>query len=152
MAVALLMTAPRSQARETPLQHARHVIAFFDRHRAAAATPPGQHALWNAIHVLSTAVRSLQSASIYPPHHRLWTCIHSHEASSWSAVNPNGHYGGLQMTWGWLGYLNGNPAALTQAQQEWAAERAWAASGYSYAFLVSQWYAYDAAGVCGTTG
>ncbi len=94
----------------------------------------------------------VQRHALYPPHHKLWLCIHRGEAGSWQSVNPNGHYGGLQMTWGWLGYIRGSAAGYSQAAQEWAAERAWAAYGYSYSFLVGQWYAYDNADGCGTTG
>lgn len=152
MSISLFLVQP-ALAKQTPAEHAQHVIAFFDHHRRAAQTPTGQRVLWRAIHELALTVRSLQAArSTFPPHHALWSCIHRYESSSWSAVNPNGHYGGLQMTWGWLGYVSGNPAALTQGQQEWAAEKAWAANGYSYSFLAGQWYDYDAADGCGTTG
>jgi hypothetical protein len=148
------MAAPPAGAKETPLQHARHVVAFFDRHRAAAATPPGQRALWDAIHVLSTAVRSLQSAGIYPPHHKLWKCISRYEGS-WTSrrgYGPGYRYGGLQMSWGWLGWISGNPADHSEAEQEWAAENAWRSSGYAYNFLYGQWYEWDNADGCGTTG
>jgi hypothetical protein len=95
--------------------------------------------------------QSPKRSSIYPPHHQLWLCIHRYEAGSWQATN--GRYrGGLQMHLGW-GYGIYDAAAVSQAQQEWAAERAWAASGYSYSFLAGQWYDYDGAGgACGTTG
>lgn len=155
VACTLVLAAPAA-ARQTPAQHAQHVIAFFDHHRKAARTPAGQRVLWRAIHQLASAVRSLQAVraaqAVFPPHHALWSCIHRYEASSWSAVSGNGHYGGLQMSWGWLGYIAGNPANYSQAQQEWAAERAWAANGYSYGFLYGQWYEWDAADGCGTTG
>jgi hypothetical protein len=89
-------------------------------------------------------------AAIYPPHHQLWLCIHRHEAGSWTATN--GRYrGGLQMHLGW-GYGIYDAALVSQAQQEWAAERAFAASGYSYSFLAGQWYDYDGGAGCGTTG
>lgn len=137
----------------SPTAHARHVVAFFDHHRASAKTPAGQRALWKAIHALSAATRTIDNATpTYPPHHALWECIHRGEASSWASESSNGHYGGLQMTYGWLGYINGNPASYTQAEQEWAAEKAWAANGYSYSFLYGQWYEWDNADGCGTTG
>jgi hypothetical protein len=147
-----LPLAAQAQAAQTPAQRAQHTIAFFDHHRKAAATLNGQRVLWRAIHLLTAATRTVQAEDIYPPHHALWLCIHGGETGSWAAVNPNGHYGGLQMTWGWLGYIAGDPAAHSQAEQEWAAERAWAANGYSYGFLYGQWYEWDNADGCGTTG
>lgn len=86
----------------------------------------------------------------FPPHHRLWLCIHAYEGA-WNDHGP-GHYGGLQMSWNWLGYVRGDAGSLSQADQEWAAERAWAATGYRYSFLVGQWYEWDNADGCGTTG
>ncbi len=86
----------------------------------------------------------------FPPHHALWTCIQPYEAS-WHNHGP-GHYGGLQMTWGWLGYVRGDAGNLSQADQEWAAEKAWAANGYRYSFLYGQWYRWNNADGCGTTG
>lgn len=90
---------------------------------------------------------------MFPPHHLLWECIHRYEGD-WQNEDSggSGHFGGLQMTWGWLGYLSGDPARHSQAEQEWAAERAWRDSGYSYSFLAGQWYDYDNADGCGTTG
>ncbi len=83
-----------------------------------------------------------QHRAIYPPHHALWHCIHGHEAGSWQATN--GRYrGGLQMHLGW-GYGSSYDAAQdSQATQEWAAERAYAASNYSRAWLAGQWLSYD---------
>jgi len=88
--------------------------------------------------------------SPFPPHHRLWLCIQRYEAR-WHDHGP-GHYGGLQMTWGWLGYIRGDAGRLPQAAQEWAAERAWRASGYAYSFLEQQWYRWDEADGCGASG
>ncbi len=88
----------------------------------------------------------------YPPHHALWTCIQRYEApGSWHATN--GRYrGGLQLHYGW-GYGTSYDAAVdSQATQEWGAERAWAANGYRYSFLYGQWYKWDNADGCGTTG
>jgi hypothetical protein len=78
----------------------------------------------------------------YPPHHQLWLCIHQHEAGSWSATN--GRYrGGLQMHMAW-GYGSSYDAARdTQETQEWAAELAYKASGYSHGWLGGQWLRWD---------
>lgn len=148
---------------KSQISHARHVIAFFEHHPRQAATRAGQKALIGAAHVLDSAVRSLQAvkaareaaAAEYPPHHALWVCIHGYEGS-WDSraglTDPYQHYGGLQMTWNWMKLIPGNAGNLSQAQQEWAAEKAWAENGYSYSFLSGQWYNYDAADGCGTTG
>lgn len=87
------------------------------------------------------------AATAYPPHHALWVCIGGHEGSP-TSVNPNGHYGMLQMTYNWFGLINGRASDYPQATQEWAAERAWAANHYSYSFLVGQWFRYDGASGC----
>jgi Transglycosylase-like domain len=151
-----LVSLASASAAASPLtRHDRNVIRFFQHHPRLARTPAGGAALARVLPHVVEEMRTLQAQpppSPYPPHHALWVCIHEHEASTWDAVNSNGHYGGLQMTWGWLGYVNGNPADLTEAQQEWAAEKAWAAYGYSLAFLYGQWYDYDGASGCGTTG
>lgn len=85
-----------------------------------------------------------------PAHHLLWLCIHGtpslgtpigHEASSWSNddTGHNGHYGGLQMTWSWLGIFTGPANQYTQLQQENFAEEGYRDSGYSHAWLGGQW-------------
>lgn len=145
------------------INHARHVIKFFEHHPKQAATPSGQKALIGAAHVLDSAVRSLQAVKAarekasaeFPPHHALWVCIQRFEGP-WNSragdTNIYEHYGGLQMTWNWMKLIHGNAGNLSQAEQEWAAEKAWAANGYSYSFLYGQWYAYDSADGCGVTG
>lgn len=52
----------------------------------------------------------------------------------------------------WGHGLSGSAGNYSQAQQEWAAERGYVASGLSYSFLYGQWYKWDAADGCGTTG
>jgi hypothetical protein len=69
-------------------------------------------------------------------------CIHSYEASDWANKDTggNGHYGGLQMHPGW-GYGTSHYASSdSQYVQERAAERGYAASGYSQKWLLGQWY------------
>lgn len=87
-------------------------------------------------------------AGDYPPHHRLWACIARPE----SGGNPqatNGRYRGyLQLHYGW-GYGSSYDAAQdSQTSQEWAAERAYRASGFSRSFLAGQWLNYDGAWGC----
>ena len=83
----------------------------------------------------------------WPAHHQLWLCIHEREAGSWSATN--GQYrGGLQMHYGW-GYGSSYDASVdSQWTQETAAERAYAASGFSRAWLEGQWLSYDGGYAC----
>ena len=152
----ILSTSSHEATPSSSITHAQQVIRFFDHHPRLATTPAGAHAVLRAAHTLDRAVRSLQSAraarTVFPPHHRLWVCIAWYESrGDWQASNGT-HFGGLHMSWDWLGYVNGNAALLSQQEQEWVAERAWAASGYSYSFLVGQWYAWDNAAGCGTTG
>jgi hypothetical protein len=78
----------------------------------------------------------------FPPHHLLWLCISSYEGGVHS-VNPNGHYGMLQMTYNWLGYIKGKASDYSQSVQEWAAENAYRDNKYSVSFLMGQWFDYD---------
>ena len=156
--VVLSLSISTAYSASSPVKHAQDVIRFFDHHRKAADTPKGKKLLWNAIHTLDSEIRSLQAVkkaqSEFPPHHALWLCIHGGEAATWYDHDSghNGHYGGLQMSYNWLGYISGDAANYSQAQQEWAAEKAWAANGYSSSFLYGQWYEWDNADGCGTTG
>ena len=94
------------------------------------------------------AIAQARLVSAYPPHHALWTCIGRYEGGA-TSVNPNGHYGMLQMTWNWFGYIKGAASNYPQSVQEWAAERAYANNHYSSSFLYGQWFNYDhAAGEC----
>lgn len=97
---------------------------------------------------LAALARARAAAAAWPAHDGLWRCISRYEGSP-SSVNPNGHYGMLQMHAGW-GYGTSDHASDDpQLVQEQAAERAYAASGYSRGFLDGQWFNYDgAAGEC----
>lgn len=96
---------------------------------------------------IHAAKRAAALAASFPPHHRLWDCIGHYEGGP-KSVNPNGHYGKLQMSWNWLGQIRGAASDYSEAQQEWAAERAYRASGYSASFLNGQWFNYDNADGC----
>lgn len=78
-------------------------------------------------------------------HEQLWQCVHEHEAGSWSDHDSggNGHYGGMQMSWDWLGLVNGDAGNLSEYEQMRVAETAYARSGYSSSFLDGQWFDYD---------
>lgn len=124
-------------------RHDRNVIRFFQHHPKLAVTPAGARAL---IEVLPRVARALTSnTTSWPAHHQLWLCIHNHEASNWQDQDSggNGHYGGLQMHPGW-GYGTSYYASSdSQMTQEQAAERGYAANGYSRAWLMGQWYHPD---------
>lgn len=122
-------------------------VRFFRNHPWLAQTRPGRVALRVAKEWLVALRRELREtrAQLYrqgmPPHHALWMCIHGHEAADWH--NPdtghNGHFGGLQMHPGW-GYGTSYYASEdSQWVQEWSAERAFRASGFSTAWLYGQW-------------
>lgn len=89
-------------------------------------------------------------ASSFPPHHALWECIARFESGGdpFNKHNPS-YRGYLQMSYGWLGLISGDPADHSQAQQEWAAETGYQQNDYSPSFLYGQWFNYDgAAGTC----
>lgn len=71
-----------------------------------------------------------------PAHMAGWLCIHSREGSWTDEGAP--YYGGLQMTYGWMGAV-GDAAQLSPLDQMWAAERVSARYGFSSAWMSSQW-------------
>ena len=81
----------------------------------------------------------------FPPHHALWICIHNNEGPWHDTSGP--YAGGLQMSIGWLKMV-GNAGYLSETQQEWIAERAYAANHYSVSFLIGQWFKWDGAYYC----
>ena len=72
-----------------------------------------------------------------PAHTRGWLCIHGGEGA-WNANTGNGFYGGLQMTYGWMGLVS-NAAVLSPAQQMQAAEIGYRNSGFSDSWMRGQW-------------
>ena len=70
-------------------------------------------------------------------HQAGWLCIHSREGA-WNANTGNGYYGGLQMTYGWMGQVI-RADLLTPMQQMAAAEGGYWKSGYSDAWMRGQW-------------
>lgn len=88
-----------------------------------------------------------QALGTFPPHHALWVCIGNNEGSP-TSVNPNGHYGMLQMTYNWLRLIKGRASDYSQAVQEWAAEKGYQANHYSQSFLIDQWLKWDGAYYC----
>lgn len=152
----------REQYQLRSIRHANGVLAYWHHHRALASTTPATVRWHRAqLHWLGRELRQTRSAiaavraraeaarrataaravfSSFPPHHALWLCIHRGEGA-WSDPNSggNGHYGGLQMHPGWgygTSYYANNDSQYTQ---EWAAERGYAASGYSSTWLNGQW-------------
>lgn len=150
LAAALVLATPALAGDIT--RHDRQVIKFFQHHPRLARTPAGGAAL---LAVLPHVVRALQASSYWPPHHRLWDCIAQYEAAKYPDGQPNWQgvsAGGMGFHYNWGYGLAGNAGAYSQHDQEWAAERGYAASGYSYHFLYQQWYEWDGAAGCGTTG
>ncbi len=97
---------------------------------------------WRALHWHLALLREYAAKLLppWPPHHLLWLCI-SHGEGGIHSINPNGHYGMLQMHADW-GYGTSHHASDdSQMVQEWAAEHAYKASGYSQGFLWQQWAA-----------
>lgn len=166
---AMSLTAPAGATGTSRITlHDRHVIRFFQHHPWLARTPAGAAVL---ARVLPRVIRSLQAADVaaanpYPPHHALWECIARYEAPHVAVTpeHPDGldwsygrgwrpaHGGGMGFHLDWGYGLVGSAGDYTQAEQEWAAERGYIASGYSWDFLNGQWYKWDAADGCGTTG
>ncbi len=164
-------------ARELHARRAQpaHVAAFFQRHRWLLAPRHAtcwSHVPWSTscdrarlvarsarlriaaidrrlavLEARRLAALRARAASAWPAHHQLWICISRFEGSP-SSVNPNGHYGMLQMHAGWGYGTSYHASDDPQVVQERAAERAYAASGFSRSFLFGQWLNYDAAGGC----
>jgi hypothetical protein len=144
----LIAVSPASAGSSSAAQqykHARDVLRFFDHHPALAKTPAGQVAIKKHTRLLHWAASHL--APSWPPHHQLWLCIHSGEAG-WHqpsyAKDANGvslYWGGMQMHAGWGYGTSYHASDDSQMTQEWAAERAYKASGYSSTFLWQQWAA-----------
>lgn len=74
----------------------------------------------------------------YPPHYNGWVCIHNREGA-WNDDTGNGYYGGLQMTYNWMGVIPGKANWLSPLAQMWAAERVAAQNNFSYSFMRGQW-------------
>lgn len=106
---------------------------------------------WNArrLAAYKLAHRPRPSSTGGIAHLRLWVCIHDDEAG-WHqasyAHDANGvplYWGGLQMHAGWgygTSYHASDDPPVVQMQ---AAERGYAASGYSRTWLLGQWYHPD---------
>ena len=88
-------------------------------------------------HPLTVGQRSRVSPSASIPHESGWLCIHSREGA-WNANTGNGFYGGLQMTYGWMGLVT-RADLLSPAQQMRAAETGYRRSGYSDSWMRGQW-------------
>ena len=93
----------------------------------------------DALHGKSTASagRSSVNSGARVAHESGWLCIHSREGA-WNANTGNGFYGGLQMTYGWMGLVT-RADLLSPAQQMRAAETGYRRSGYSRSWLLGQW-------------
>jgi hypothetical protein len=70
-------------------------------------------------------------------HYAGWMCIHSGEGA-WNADDGYGHYGGLQMTYGWSGRI-GNAALASPATQISVADEVAREHGYADWWMRGQW-------------
>lgn len=120
--------------------HAQTLVKALNMHRKIDAH----------IARINAVKRAAALAASFPPHHRLWDCIGDYEGSP-TSVNPNGHYGKLQMTWNWFHQIKGAASNYSEAEQEWAAERAYMqyrTRSARISFLNGQWFNYDDADGC----
>lgn len=160
-AASLTTLHKREQQQRRTIRQDQGTIRFFKNHPRLAKTKTGRKVIRFAKAELAWTKRELgqthqekvsklrqRQAAAWPPHHQLWLCISKGEGGV-TSVNHNGHYGMLQMSYNWLGYIRGRASDYSQQVQEWAAERAYRANGYSTAFLYGQWFDYDGrAGAC----
>lgn len=159
IAVLFAAVASNSQARSThsavvvqakqKFYHARGVVRWIGHHSAVTQYNPNPRKKhhWQAAVKFWAGVRDdawakLHPAPLWPRHHQLWLCISSTEGSP-TSINPNGHYGMLQMHADW-GYGTSHHASDdSQLVQEQAAERAYASAHYASSFLRDQWFKWD---------
>lgn len=109
-----------------------------------AAAPPrvcsAATSLPHAVDLLARMRARLAPSS--PPHNALWQCLLQHEGGGDphnQDTGGNGHWGGLQMHPGWGYGTSWHASDDPWSTQKWAAERGYAASGYSRAWLEGQW-------------
>ena len=76
-------------------------------------------------------------ARLHPPHEAGWNCIHYREGS-W-ADDGAPYYGGLQMSYSWMGQIRGQANWYSPLTQMWAAERLSAKYHFSYSWMKGQW-------------
>jgi hypothetical protein len=128
-----------------PWNDIRHWQVLSHRHWLSMYVPEPAEVVYhrnllrNSIRGLRQVQREVEDSLI--PHKALWLCLHRHEAIDWynRDTGHNGHYGGLQMTYRWLGLISGYAYNLTPFQQMLAAETGYRNSHYSYAWLSGQW-------------
>lgn len=126
------------------LKHSNDVLRFLANHPTAGTARSRARVrrdhLWLRRFALSKVTEARRRLAPPRPavgHLAMWECIHAGEGA-WNAQTGNGYYGGLQMTYGWMG-LVGNAALLSPAAQMAAAEAGWRANDYSLAWLFGQW-------------
>lgn len=130
------------------IHHSKCTLRFFKNH-PEIRTEERRIMVRKARASLRWAERQLYVTG-FPPHHALWVCIHNNEGP-WND-HDGGYDGGLQMSQGWFNMFKGSAGYFSQAQQEWFAEKAYAANGYSWSFLNQQWFKWDNADYCAKYG
>jgi hypothetical protein len=125
------------------LRQARSGERWTSHHRVRAASAH-DHSLgfWRWRERVAERWIAQAHAALRPviAHLALWMCIHRREAGSWYDEDSghNGHYGGLQMSYGWDG-LVGDAARLSPYEQMFVAETGYRQHGYSRSWLLGQW-------------
>ena len=137
--VQLAPTRQLALAQQTA-HHARDVLGFLRAHPHAGTARSRAHVRRDYRWLLTFALAKAKAAALHlwPPHHALWLCI-SHREGGIRSVNPNGHFGMLQMHAGWGYGTSYHASDDSQLVQEWSAERGYRASGFSLRWLYGQW-------------
>lgn len=94
--------------------------------------------LVTAVISVAIATNTAQAQRLKPPHFSGWSCIH-HGEGTWTADTGNGYFGGLQMSYDWMGVIRGKASWYPPLDQMWAAETESAKYSFSYRWMRQQW-------------
>jgi len=141
-------TAPRTPARalDRLRVHVNGVLrakcrAVYPIVSPALRLPPPWRAVvfrrWQLRHRQAHRLSSTCAVRAAASHLSGWLCIH-HGEGAWNSQTGNGYYGGLQMSYGWMGVV-GNAALLSPGAQIRLADQVARAHGYSYSWMAGQW-------------
>jgi hypothetical protein len=87
---------------------------------------------------IGSTLAQANHSGIPPQHFQGWLCIHSREGG-WYDDTGNGYYGGLQMSYDWMGVINGKASDYSPIAQMVLAEMVSARYHFSYEFMAQQW-------------
>jgi hypothetical protein len=105
-----------------------------------STTTSGSLAVWIHRHLLAHRAKRgtcPRSASTHASHLSGWICIHDREGA-WNSQTGNGYYGGLQMSYDWMGVVT-NAALLSPGEQIAIADRVAREHSYAYSWMAGQW-------------